>query len=66
MIKAFVKWYGEPLEDFTVRIPKTLPTYTEDRDIEKLLDAIIQKKSRDETGKHMESYIIFKSVKPAK
>ena len=45
MIKAFMKWYGEPLDDIKVRVPKTLPSYTEDHDIEKLLDAIGQKKS---------------------
>ncbi len=37
MIKAFMKWYGEPLDDVKVRVPKSLPAYTEDSDVEKLL-----------------------------
>jgi integrase/recombinase XerD len=40
MVKAFMKWYGEPLTDVLIKIPKSLPSYTEDVDIEKLLDAI--------------------------
>jgi integrase/recombinase XerD len=45
MVKAFMKWYGEPLLDVHIKIPKSLPDYTEDLDIEKLLDAIGHKKS---------------------
>ena len=45
MIKAFMKWYGEPIDDLKVRIPKTLPQYTEDNDIEKLFGAIENKRS---------------------
>ena len=30
MIKMFMRWYGEPIDDFKVKIPKTLPQYTED------------------------------------
>jgi integrase/recombinase XerD len=45
MIKAFMKWYGEPIDDFKVKVPKTLPPYTEDSDIEKLLKAIENKKT---------------------
>lgn len=45
MILMFMKWYGEPIEDFKVRIPKTLPDYTEDKDIEKLFQAIENKRS---------------------
>ena len=44
-IKAFMKWYGQPIEDLRVRIPRTLPPYTEDSDIEKLLKAIENKKT---------------------
>ncbi len=36
MVKAFLKWYGEPLSDVHIKIPKALPTYTEDVDIQKL------------------------------
>jgi integrase len=45
MIKGFMKWYGEPLVDVNIKVPKTLPPYTEDVDIEKLLDAVVDKKT---------------------
>jgi integrase len=45
MIKMFMKWYGEPLNDFKVKIPKSLPPYTENDDIAKLLDAVENKKT---------------------
>ena len=45
MIKMFMAWYGEPIDDFKVKIPKTLPQYTEDKDIEKLFQAIENKRS---------------------
>ena len=38
-----MKWYGEPMNDFKVRVPKTLPPYTKDSDVEKLFDAIENK-----------------------
>ncbi len=40
-----MKWYGEPMDDFKVKIPKTLPPYTEDGEIEKLFNAIENKKT---------------------
>ena len=45
MIKVFMKWYGEPMVDFKVKVPRTLPPYTGDSDIEKLLGAIKNKKT---------------------
>jgi integrase/recombinase XerD len=45
MIKAFMKWYGEPIDDVKIKVPKTLPPYTEDSNIEKLLVIIPQKRS---------------------
>jgi len=45
MIKAFMKWYGESLDDVKVKVPKTLPSYTEDSDIQRLLDGIGEKRS---------------------
>ncbi len=45
MIKSFMKWYGEPIDDFKVKVPKSLPPYTEDTDIEKLFTAIESKKT---------------------
>ena len=44
MIGGLMKWYGEPL-DFRVKIPKSLPEYTEDDDIKKLTAVIENKKS---------------------
>ena len=44
-IKGFMKWYGEPMDDFKVKFPKTLPPYTEESDVEKLFQAIENKKS---------------------
>ena len=45
MIRVFMKWYGEPMDDFRVKVPKSLPPYTNDSDIERLLVAIEKKKS---------------------
>ena len=45
MIKMFMKWYGEPIDDYKVKVPKTLPGYTEDDDIDKLLQSIENKKT---------------------
>ncbi len=44
MLRIFMKWYGEVL-DIKVKIPKSLPQYTEDKDIEKLFYAIEHKKT---------------------
>jgi len=49
MIKMFMKWYGEPLNDFKVRIPKSLPPYTEDSEIEQLLEVATNKKTHKKT-----------------
>ncbi len=49
MIKAFMKWYGEPINDLRIRVPKTLPPYTEDADVDKVLDAIKAKKTHKGT-----------------
>ena len=44
MIGGLMKWFGEPL-DFKVKVPKSLPEYTEDSDIEKLIAVIENKKT---------------------
>ena len=49
MIKGFMKWYGEPLEDLKIKIPKSLPPYTDDAKIEKLIRAIESKKTHKGT-----------------
>jgi integrase/recombinase XerD len=38
-IKSFMKWCGEPMDNFKVKVPKTLPPYTDNSDIEKLFAA---------------------------
>ena len=48
MIQAFMTWYGLPLSGVRVRIPKSLPTYVEDLDIEKMLSAAGKKRSHKE------------------
>ncbi len=47
-IKSFLKWYGEPLE-LKVRVPRQLPPYTEDKDIEKLFKVIESKRTHKRT-----------------
>jgi len=43
MIRVFMKWYGEPMDNFKVKIPKSLPPYTEDSEIEQLFYVIENK-----------------------
>jgi len=45
MLRMFMKWYGEPMDDLKVKVPKSLPPYTGDAQIEKLLHAIENKKT---------------------
>jgi len=42
-IKSFMAWYGQPIDDFRVRIPKALPPYTEDSDVDKVRRAFESK-----------------------
>jgi len=44
-IKGFMRWYGEPIDDLKIKVPKHLPQYVEDSQIEKLLSAIRNKRS---------------------
>ncbi|MBA7680415.1 Tyrosine recombinase XerC [subsurface metagenome] len=44
-VKGFMHWYGESIDDFKIKVPKRLPQYVEDDQIEKLLSAIRGKKS---------------------
>jgi site-specific recombinase XerD len=48
MLRAFLKWYGETL-DLKIRIPKTLPQYTHEDAVRKLLDAVQHKKTHKGT-----------------
>ncbi|MFC2040523.1 tyrosine-type recombinase/integrase [Chloroflexota bacterium] len=43
MIKGFMKWFGQPMDDFKVKIPRTLPAYIDDDQIEQLLNAFANK-----------------------
>ena len=44
-IKGFMRWYGEPIDDVKIKVPKRLPQYVEDDQIDKLLSTIRGKKS---------------------
>jgi len=48
-IKSFQKWYGEPMDDFRIRVPRSLPPYTEDSDVAKLRAAIEDKQTHKGT-----------------
>jgi len=50
-IKIFMKWCGFPMDDYRFKLPKSLPQYIEDIDIDDLLNAIKNKKSRKDTIK---------------
>jgi integrase len=45
MIKAFMKWYGEPILDLKIKIPKSIPAYTDVETINRVRRAISQKKT---------------------
>ena len=49
MLRVFMKWYGEPMEDFKIKVPKSLPPYTEDAEIERLYHVIENKKTHKST-----------------
>jgi len=44
-IKLFMRWCGEPLDDFKVKVPRVLPPYTQDSDVEKLFTVIKNKQT---------------------
>ncbi len=48
MIGMFLKWYGESWE-YKVKVPKEIPQYVIDEDIEKLLNAVGSKKTHKAT-----------------
>jgi|GEM_PF-2063922 len=45
VIKGFMKWYGEPIDEIKIRVPSPLPDYISDEDIDKLKEAIKSVKS---------------------
>lgn len=44
-VKSFMKWYGEPMDDFKVKVPKILPPYTKDSDVDKVHRAFEDKRT---------------------
>jgi len=44
-IKGFMRYYGEPIDDVKIKVPKHLPQYVESGQIEDLLSSIRNKKS---------------------
>jgi len=49
MLRMFMRWYGEPIDDVKIKVPKSLPPYTEQAEIDKLLEAIGSKKTHKRT-----------------
>ena len=45
MVKSFMKWYGQPMDEFKVKVPRSLPPYIEDDQIKRLLNAIASKRT---------------------
>jgi integrase len=45
MVKAFMKWYGEPILDLKIKVPKSIPEYTDEDTVNKVRAAIGQKKT---------------------
>ena len=45
IIKGFMKYYGEPIEDLKIRRPQAAPQIVEEENLEKLFDAARNKKS---------------------
>ena len=45
MLRPFLKWYGDPITDLEIKIPKSLPPYTEDSQVELLRAQVRNKKS---------------------
>ena len=40
-----MSWHGEPIDDLKVKVPKSIPKYTDDYAIEKVRAAIENKKT---------------------
>ncbi len=40
MIRLLMRWYGQPIDDVKVKVPRSLPPYIEDKAIQELLKAI--------------------------
>jgi site-specific recombinase XerD len=49
VVKGFMKWYGEEL-DVKIRIPKTLPEYVEQDDINELVEAMRAENKKSHKG----------------
>ena len=49
VLKVFLKWYGEQL-DVKIVVPKTLPSYVEKSDVDRLLEAMRTKKTHKKSA----------------
>jgi integrase/recombinase XerD len=49
MLKPFMKWYGESIDDVHIKVPRTLAPNTPEKDIDALIHAIETKRSAKET-----------------
>jgi integrase len=49
MMRGFLKWYGKPIDDLKVKVPRSLPSYTDNEVIEKLKAAVSDKRSHKGT-----------------
>jgi integrase/recombinase XerD len=45
MISPFMKWYGDPISNVKIKVPKSLPPFTEDAELDDLLEAMKNKKT---------------------
>ncbi|HEX9976854.1 MAG TPA: tyrosine-type recombinase/integrase [Dehalococcoidales bacterium] len=45
MLRPFLKWCGDPITDLKIKIPKSLPPYTDDSQVESLRAQVRNKKS---------------------
>jgi integrase/recombinase XerD len=48
-LRAFMKWYGDPIEDVRIKAPRPLPQYVEAGDIDTLIGALGDKRSHRNT-----------------
>ena len=62
MIKPFMRWYGDPIDDIRIKIPRSLPQYTMDDTISKL-SAAIDAKTRGRKYIERDKLIVLMGIK---
>jgi integrase len=40
-----MKWYGQPMDEFRIKVPRALPQYVEDAEIDELMRIVGDKRS---------------------